>query len=538
MAFISDNRAQSIQVGAVLLFGVLVVFFALWQSVIIPNQNEQVEFDHNQQVQGEVTELRSAVVAMADSATTRSTSVRLGARYPPRLISLNPGPASGTLQTVGTAEMRINASISNATAVGETGDFWNGTQRLFNTGALAYSPRYNIYANPPETVLENSVAYNGFENGRTLPLTEQLLVDDQRIQLGMINGSLSLDQIDTASVDFQPVSTQTRTVSVANTTGGNVTIELPTRLDEDTWRDLLDEQRTTGYVHNITVSEGNEWNTLRIEMQSLADVPIGSYQLRLWKVGVGTGVTQTSAEYLTDIAGGEDLVTGQQETFVVEARDEFNGPQSGVTVNASASSGTLERNQMITDDEGQATFIYTAPNSTEDNVSLNLSLADTASINGTAPEDVQFEFSVIESGTGGGTSGSAPSISASAVEQRGQGNNVRGTVDLDLTNNGESSATITRIRIDDTTANVDEIDNEVQIGSGTTDVSPVPIPSGTIDLTSSVTISPGETVVSTFDRFFGPGNNGNDGGVDMRGESFTFTLFFENRLSVTLTVNV
>ena len=193
MRLLADERAQSIQVGAVLLFAILVVFFAVWQAVVVPNQNEQVEFDHNQEVQSQLEQLRGDLAAMADSSTVRSHSVDLGVRYPARLVSLNPPAASGRLETVGTTNESVAAVIENATATGETGDFWNGSERSFNTGRIAYEPRYNEYAQPPETVLENGVLFNQFGNDRTLPLTDQVVIDDDRIRIGALNGSLSLD---------------------------------------------------------------------------------------------------------------------------------------------------------------------------------------------------------------------------------------------------------------------------------------------------------------------------------------------------------
>ena len=267
MRFVGDERAQSIQVGAVLLFAILIVFLAVWQAVVIPNQNEQVEFDHNQEVQSQLEQLRADMAAMAGSSTVRSSSIDLGVRYPSRLVSLNPPAASGRLETVGTTNESIAAVIRNANATGETGDFWNGTNRSFNTGAIVYEPRYNEYAQPPNTVLENGVLFNEFSDGRTLPLTDQVVVDGDRIRIGALNGSLSLDRIDSASVDLRPASTQTRTVAVSEpnpgTVGGNVTIELPTRLNQNNWEELIRGEQ----VHDVTVDSG----TVTIEMTNLQE---------------------------------------------------------------------------------------------------------------------------------------------------------------------------------------------------------------------------------------------------------------------------
>jgi len=397
MRFVGDERAQSIQVGAVLLFAILIIFLAVWQAVVIPNQNEQVEFDHNQEVQSQLEGLRADMAALAGSSTVRSSSIDLGVRYPSRLVSLNPPAASGRLKTVGTTNESVEAVIRNATAKGETGDFWNGTERSFNTGAIAYEPRYNEYAQPPRTVLENGVLLNQFSDGQTLPLTGQVIVDDDRIRIGVLNGSLSLDRIDSASVDLRPVSTQTRTVAVsernASTVGGNVTIELPTRLNQNDWEELVEGER----VHDVTVDNG----TVTIEMANLSEGE--SYDLQLWKVGVGTGVEPTEAEYLTNVGDTNRTVQqGETVSLVVETRDRFNGPKGGVTPTASATNGmaTVTR---LSDESGQWTVEYTAPSSVgTDTVTVERDF-DGSDTN-ESDERVNFTVNVGSSGTETGDS--------------------------------------------------------------------------------------------------------------------------------------
>jgi uncharacterized cupredoxin-like copper-binding protein len=84
------------------------------------------------------------------------------------------------------------------------------------------------------------------------------------------------------------------------------------------------------------------------------------YQLELAKVGVGTGATGTDAAYLTDVAGnGTTLEPGDTTQLTVEARDRFNGPESGVTVTAAAENGTIPGGTTeTTDNEGRASFEY------------------------------------------------------------------------------------------------------------------------------------------------------------------------------------
>jgi cytochrome c-type biogenesis protein CcmH/NrfG len=79
--FGADRRAQAIQVGAVILLGALVIAFSTYQAVVVPEQNRNVEFNHNQRVQQQLQEVRNGILSAADGQP-QATSVELGtARY-------------------------------------------------------------------------------------------------------------------------------------------------------------------------------------------------------------------------------------------------------------------------------------------------------------------------------------------------------------------------------------------------------------------------------------------------------------------------
>jgi len=365
MEFPTDERAQAIQIGAVLLFGILILFLSLYQAVVVPDQNEEIEFNHNEDLQQQLTELRSTVILMPGSTSTRAASLDLGVRYPSRAIFVNPGPASGTLRTVGTENSRVNVTITNASAVddaGETRDFWNGTTLSFETGAIEYRPGYNLYQGAPRTVYEHSVLYNAFERENvTQAVAGQTLVEGSRITVIALDGSLTENRVDTLSLDVDPISTRTRVVEL-NGTAEPVTLRTPTGMSEDEWNETFEDELVAngGHVQNVSVSPGGPGGLGLLEVTLEAGE---RYQLELAKVGVGTGATGTDAEYLTDVAGNEStLESGETVQLTVEARDRFNGPESGVTVTADPSGGNFTggNSEKVTDTEGQATYEYEA----------------------------------------------------------------------------------------------------------------------------------------------------------------------------------
>ncbi|WP_336327181.1 Ig-like domain-containing protein [Halovenus sp. HT40] len=357
MRFLSDNRAQSIQVGAVLLFGILIILLSTWQAFVIPDQNEGIEFNHNEDVQQQMTELRTTVNSMPDSATTRSATVDLGVRYPSRTIFRNPPPVSGTLETRGTTEPGVNISIANAQAADTeavgTGDFWDGTTRSYSSGAIQYRPSYNQYDNAPTTIYEQSVLYNRFEReGTQLPITDQTIVQDGRLSLVALNGSLSETRVDSTSVDLEPLSTQTSQVEIEQTGSAPITIEFPTRMAESRWQELIPSQ------HTVTTVDGafpdSERSLLRIELDESRE----TYQLQLAKVGVGTGTTVPGSAYLSGLSGnGTEVERGDSVELTLEVRDDFNRPLSGEEVYADAAEGTIDTSGT-TNSNGEVTFTY------------------------------------------------------------------------------------------------------------------------------------------------------------------------------------
>jgi hypothetical protein len=71
------HRGQSTVIGAVLLFGIAIVAVSSWQAFGIPMQNEQIEFNHNQQAQEDLTDLRTTVISATDATTLRATTINL-----------------------------------------------------------------------------------------------------------------------------------------------------------------------------------------------------------------------------------------------------------------------------------------------------------------------------------------------------------------------------------------------------------------------------------------------------------------------------
>jgi hypothetical protein len=447
MRFRDDRRAAALQVGAILLLGFLVIGLALYQSTVVPDQNSRVEFDHNQQVRESLQEVRNGMLRTAAAERTSPTTVPLGTRYPTRVVAVNPPPSSGRLAT----DSGGSVTLTNATAVdNETADYWNGTDRSYASQRLTYAPDYSVYRNAPRTVYDDTVLYNEFDD-TTRAATGQRLLEGNRIYIVALNGSLGRSGTGAVSVGPSAVSASNRAVAV---TGSDIELEVDTDLPEDEWERLLEDQyesnggRVAGNASGVTVSGG----TLTVDLVSNR-----TYRLRMAKIGVGTGVTDTTESYLTVVRGADGVTTGGTRRIALEVRDSYNNPVSGVTVDASLnrSGASIRPGDAVSDGNGRVVFEYGAPDSIAGSSrtdGLNFSFdtpADRADFSGEKPESVRLNVTAVAGGGGGGGGGESLVEYVDGSAQLLDNQN-KEDVRFVLRNTGSRSVNVTAISVDST----------------------------------------------------------------------------------------
>jgi len=436
MTFADDERGQPVVIGALLIFTILILAFSGYQAFVVPQQNAEVEFNHNQEVQGDMQDARSSILRTAGQGTRQSTAVKLGTTYPSRVIALNPSPATGTVRT----DEELTVSIRNAEAGGEAGDYWDGTTtRSFSTRPVDYRPNYNLYDGAPTTTIEHSVIYNGFNDGTLLPQSGQPIVSGRSISFAFVDGEYSQNGFQSTSFDTRPVSTSSNRVSIESD-GSPIEIQFETEIPESVWvGELLNNQidgaassdttcadvGTGGdtdpdrYIQDCTYDDTTDPNTLTIVLEADA-----TYDLQTDKVGVGDGSVDapTTAYITTESGDGATISDGSNQRVVAEVRDEYGNPLSGVDTCAEVTSGdgTIAESPTTatTDENGEVSFTYQAPSDTSTNAEVTVAYTCTGSNNPVpgAPNSKSAIFEIQVFNTGGG--GPVPSSDAliTAVE--------------------------------------------------------------------------------------------------------------------------
>jgi hypothetical protein len=406
-----DTRAQAIQIGALLIFAILIINLSLFQVFVVPDQNGEIEFNHNSNVQDDMLDVRNSVLETASTGVEHPTSVKLGTEYPARTLFVNPTNPGGSLRT----ESAGTVSVENATATGEAGDYWDGSDRTFDTKHITYQPSYNYYTNAPETVYENSVLYNEFGDGTTLNVTGQQIVNERTLTLVSVQGSLSVSKTGATTVEAEPVSTPLAELPVSAGGSERVTITTPSQLPETTWRTLLADEldnpddpdvsdpNDDAYVTFLDCSQDppDPCGTLTLKMEQLGS---GNYVLRTAAVSVSGNAPERTETYVVRVTDEETtLAPGETTSVTVEVRDQYNNPVRNVDLDASGAISVSK----TTDQNGRATFEYTAPgNPTTETVTVGFDGVTDAS----KPEATDFTMSVEEASdedTDGDEGGSA-----------------------------------------------------------------------------------------------------------------------------------
>lgn len=258
MDLAGDGRGQSIQIGAVLLFGVLIILFSTYQAFVVPSQNREVEFNHNQRVEGDMVELRNTILTTKTTGEDGYATVELGTEFPPRLLALNPSPPTGTLYTTEARPIVIEQGGNDVTS-----EVCPGSD--IQTRFIEYKPSYSAYEGAGTIRYENSLLYHNFSDSSVV-MTSQQLVQGNTLQIVPLRQSFNRGGGDTIAIEPKAglVDTSQR---------DDLTVTVPTRLSEERWETALDGQVDPG---NVDVSDGN----LTLDLS-------GEYTINCGPVGLG-----------------------------------------------------------------------------------------------------------------------------------------------------------------------------------------------------------------------------------------------------------
>jgi hypothetical protein len=271
-----DTRAQSIQIGAVLLFAIIIILLAVWQAVLVPNQNEKVEVDHYESAADDMTQIRSGIFEARTTGATQSETLKLGVEYPNRIVLRNPSAATGRLRTGPERSLSIEDQTGGGLDLVSRYSGVRDQSEVF-TKLLSYRPSYNEFSSAGPIWYEHGVLYRDF---RTVEGQDQVFLQNRNqylvnndsgqreVRIVPIQGDYEKEGIERVSIDPQPGILESEEVTDVNVT-------VPTRLSESRWESLLEAQLPADKIY---VDESAEQLTLELD---------GTWNVQYAPVGVG-----------------------------------------------------------------------------------------------------------------------------------------------------------------------------------------------------------------------------------------------------------
>ncbi|MDL0129026.1 hypothetical protein [Halobacterium salinarum] len=449
MEWRGDNRGQSVQVGAILLFATLIIALSTYQVTVVPEENSRIEFDAYQEASGDIVELRNSVLSTAAGDGVRGVTVKTGAQYPPRIFLVNSLQPRGSVETTnpGTVTLgNINGSVSQFEGVGEYVQE-EGNVLDYPTKLLRFEPDYN-YESGADTYVTNGFVYRDYD--RPIPRASQTLIRGNTITITTIAGNLDESGYQT-SLTTVPVSAHVNTVTVTNESAGPVTVTLPTRLNATDWNDTV----LAGSEKVKNVTRGPRPDTVTVQLEGNRNYELKVAEVELKGANDDGEVNDPGGRYL--VRQTDEYVTLNSDDrvrLVAEARDIFNNPQSNLAVKFNTSAAGLDLttstglspadNQIVRSNAEGNAVVWAVANDTFDSGTVTATLGTDTS--GTDVEQVTFTVSEPQAGSGGDGDGGTSGGQISDVDDSTPTDEDTALV-FDIENTGSSDVTVTNFSV-------------------------------------------------------------------------------------------
>lgn len=500
MGFRDDERAQAVQVGAILLFGFLIIALSIYQATVVPQQNAQVEFNAYQQATDDMVSVRDDVVAAGTGGSSASTTVKTGATYPARTIFLNPGTPAGTVSTDSAPNVTLDDVRASESEPRNVQEFWNTTSGAYETNRVTFTPSYNEFDGAPVTVADQGV-YR-LPNSRVLPISAGSSISGNRITLVTVLGDVGASGR-SVPVTVDPVSTATRTVTVTGT-GATFNVTVPTPVPASAWNDTVAPDVVSNPNVLTTTPVGNDAVRITFEGDRKYELRLAAVELRAQSDA--SVVERPEGSYLVGLTDNGTVGVNRTSPLVTEVRDRYNNPVSGEEVtfeildgDASFAGGGTQRN-ITTDGNGRA------PVALDPGSSGEITVEARSDLNGNdmfeSYERTRFGLTATDgSDDNGGAEEINPSNQGDVILEFGETSSSRNddTVTVSFNNSAGESRTIVGARLGFYYASGSSAGPPRTVTIGGTDLS-VPSPLITLDSPLTLSSGPGQTITLTVNQ--------------------------------------
>lgn len=243
-----DDKGVSEIIGVILIFGILVLFLGILQSVFVPEWDQEIETAHFNTIYDDNLDLRQVMQDTAIFNLSRTTVVHANLDYPNRIFLYNPPKPSATISTINDTQIRIVSNGSQLPGI--------------NSCTIHIKENYN-YFSAPELIIEHGMIIG--KNGQTNYTIDGPPMNHKTINLYLIkciNNSISTTS-----------STNIHLLPESDISYDNVSSIIFTTNYGDLWKEYLDSINVpidmSGFLVENAINMSYNNATIRILTSSI-----------------------------------------------------------------------------------------------------------------------------------------------------------------------------------------------------------------------------------------------------------------------------
>lgn len=234
-----DDKGVSEIIGVILIFGIMVLFLGILQSVFVPEWDREIETAHFNNIYDDTLYLRQVMQETAIFNLSRTILVHASLDYPTWMFLNNPPKPGVTISTFNDKKIRISID--------------GNPPQLYDSCTIKIKENYNYFP-APELIIEHGMIIGN--NGNTNYTIDDPLMNNKTIDLYLLECSNnSIGTTSSMNLHLFPV------VMISNQSVNNASIEFTTDYKKlwDTYRNSarIDRSSSVEFPEQITMNYSN-----------------------------------------------------------------------------------------------------------------------------------------------------------------------------------------------------------------------------------------------------------------------------------------
>lgn len=396
------RKAQQSVIGFALVILIVSFGYTALQLNVAPQFQENAEKTHAIETIRDIQNIREGIYS-ASSGSTELISVKMGGVYPSLGgILVQPRGFSGQIYSNPSSKIKIK-NIQAKDKEERDGIDASSSSIKIDSNYIVFSPNYR-QRKDKKISIEPGIVVN--RNGI---ISSQSVVNGRNIKLIGIGGDIDKGSRNSILVGGYTLSGSRNDIIVEAV--GSPEITIPTK-DPDMWQKLLKNEKENGgcsydsdnkFVCNIILNPDRV--TIKLESNTY-------YRLDMSMVAVQTTSSSLPSSnfkvYIRGVDGRYSRTISENGVTPITVRvlDRFGNPVGGVKVEASATEtkGINPATQIVTNEDGKATFYYQAPeipqNNAQETETVTIEISDVPQnpdVINPQSEKVEYEITVTNS---------------------------------------------------------------------------------------------------------------------------------------------